>query len=142
MSDKQEYSDCDGRMFYYDRGFRVYLDGGEDTGAKVKFTPTRPVRDAVPRERLKERVHCYTAEEASKEDHRQLGLGDVDDEGTPRPRPCAEWAARWVEFVSEMQPGDEIWFFEMPDPGPMSACAGFAMVRQGKPIDAIVTFRS
>jgi ankyrin repeat protein len=31
------YRDVDGRQFRYEHGHRIYLDGGKDTGAKVRF---------------------------------------------------------------------------------------------------------
>ena len=43
MSDQNEYTDSEGRRFYYDRGKRVYVDGGKDTGASVAFTPSQGV---------------------------------------------------------------------------------------------------
>ena len=39
MSEREEYTDEQGRKFYFKQGSRVYVDGGKDTGASVKFTP-------------------------------------------------------------------------------------------------------
>src|SRR6185369_1543646 len=35
MNERKEYTDVKGRTFYYDQGARVYLDGGNDTGADL-----------------------------------------------------------------------------------------------------------
>jgi hypothetical protein len=35
MNDRKTYTDVEGRTFYYDRGCRVYLDGGKDAGAEL-----------------------------------------------------------------------------------------------------------
>jgi hypothetical protein len=35
MSDRKEFTDAEGRTFCYERGARVYLDGGKDTGAEI-----------------------------------------------------------------------------------------------------------
>jgi len=43
MSERKEYMDDQGRKFYYESGARVYLDGGKDNGASVKFTPANDV---------------------------------------------------------------------------------------------------
>lgn len=40
MSTPEEYTDSEGRVFYYEEGRRVYVDGGKDREVLVPFTPT------------------------------------------------------------------------------------------------------
>jgi hypothetical protein len=35
MNGRKEYTDAEGRTFYYERGARIYLDGGKDTGTAI-----------------------------------------------------------------------------------------------------------
>ena len=40
MNTLQEYTDSEGRIFFYEQGRRVYVDGGKDREIPVPFTPT------------------------------------------------------------------------------------------------------
>lgn len=40
MNTPKEYTDSEGRVFYYEQGQRVYVDGGKDREVPVPFTPT------------------------------------------------------------------------------------------------------
>src|ERR1035441_9922337 len=142
MSERTQYTDVQGRVFYYHQGGRIYLDGGMDLGSKVRFTPTRPPRDAVPREWLRTRLEGRSEIEAHNLQRKWMGISadDEDDEGTAESR--ARWSARWEEMISEMEPGDEIWHFASPEETWRQLCGreGFALVRKGQPIAAIVAF--
>ena len=133
MSERTHYTDVKGREFYYHQGGRIYLDGGMDLGIKVRFTSTRPPRDAIPREWLRTRLDGRSEIEAHNLHQQWMGRpADEDDGGTVETR--ARWTAKWEEFTSEMEPGDEIWHFASPEVSWRQVCgrAGFAPVRKGE----------
>lgn len=47
MINPEEYTDIEGRVFRYEQGQRVYLDGGKDTGANVVVAKKQPTEKAA-----------------------------------------------------------------------------------------------
>jgi len=51
---------------------------------------------------------------------------------------------RWKEFIRNMQPNDELWYYKSPKETweNLSGCAGYAIVRSGKIVSHLNTVRS
>lgn len=69
----------------------------------------------------------YFARNPDKAPDRPLAFGWIHDE--------------WVKLKSKMQPDDELWYFRSPEHTwrMMAGREGYAIVRNGEPIDCIVT---
>lgn len=54
------------------------------------------------------------------------------------------WLAEWRSFISQMQPGDQLRHFLSPPETwlRLAGLAGYAIVRQGKVVDSLVTILS
>jgi hypothetical protein len=46
---------------------------------------------------------------------------------------------RWVDFITQQQPGDELWTFEVPTMNFDYRRRGYAIVRAGVPVESFVT---
>jgi hypothetical protein len=74
-----------------------------------------------------------------------VGVEEIDawqaERATSDGRPLEEVAAGWIALKAKMLPGDEIWYFAS-DPESWQHLAGregYALVRDGDVIDALVT---
>ncbi len=92
MNTSNQYTDNQGRSFHYDRGHRIYADGGKDVGAPVPFVPTfTPPPDEEPDIRPLQPKHLelaqaiqdagFVAEECAKCDDRLWCMSPAKDHG-------------------------------------------------------------
>lgn len=100
----------------------------------------------ISREWLIEPMPSFSAEQAARYDLRRLG---VAEEGIARMLATAlprahERATEWEAFIALAEPGDALWYFSSPKEswGSLSGRSGFALVRAGAVIAAIVTAMS
>lgn len=64
----------------------------------------------------------------------------VDDPlGAVMPAPFGFLHFRWVDFIMQQQPGDELWTFEVPPMNFDYRRRGYAIVRAGVPVESFVT---
>lgn len=90
----------------------------------------------IPKEWLQEKLSVADAEAAHP--------GITDDRVTRFPdagRPFGFQHGEWEELKAAMLPGDELWAFSSPAESwkHLAGRAGFAVVRDGVPIQVIVT---
>ena len=83
-----------------------------------------------PAESWKRRLSRAEAEAELRKESDELGL------------PISpHWQERWNNFALNLQPGDELWFWEY-FPQPLTGGAGYCIVRDGLSVAWIATMRS
>jgi hypothetical protein len=67
---------------------------------------------------------------------RETSLEEIES----APYPNELWLREWREFMSQMQPGDQLRWFSSPDEAwrLLAGRAGYAIVRQGEVVDAFI----
>jgi hypothetical protein len=97
------------------------------------------------RDWLVERCESTDWLDVAKADAPSLGLSAEQAYGILQRRNFGSWVdAQWKPFIAMMQPGDELWRFRSPDDtwDDLAGSAGYAIMREGKVIHAMVTMRS
>lgn len=97
----------------------------------------------IPVEWLYERLDETDPEQLARRELQQLESG-LDPEQALASAAFARWRQKWAAFTAQMAPGDELWFFTSSAESwqGLSGVAGYAIVRDGKPIHVLTTRRS
>jgi hypothetical protein len=86
--------------------------------------------DYPPREWLRFRISLPDAEAAMRAGEEKLGV-----------QISPTWLPRWEEFRAQLQPTDELWYYEH-FPEPLTGAAGYCILRRGAVIASITTMRA
>lgn len=97
----------------------------------------------IPVEWLDERLDETDPEQVARRELQQLESG-LDPEQALASAAFARWRQQWAAFSVQRAPGDELWSFTSPAESwqRLSGAAGYAIVRDGRPIHALTTRRS
>jgi hypothetical protein len=98
----------------------------------------------IPTEWLRERLDTTDAAELARRDLARLGVDQADWDHFLARGPFAQWRRRWSEFLASMRPGDELWRYETSHESTahLAGAAGYAIVREGKPIASLNAWRT
>jgi hypothetical protein len=98
----------------------------------------------IPIEWLRERLDETDPEEVARRELQRLEIDPVEGASFLASAAFVRWRAQWAAFLSNMAPGDELWFFTSPPElwQSLAGAAGYAIVRDGKPIHVLTSRRS
>jgi lysophospholipase L1-like esterase len=99
-----------------------------------------PSATRVPHEWLKRRVSFAEVERKFREDEAKIKKAPVLWKN-PNPPPPTHFKRQWQQFKGSALPGDELWYYESGW-GFLSGEAGYALVRDGRVVDGLVTLVS
>ncbi len=83
-----------------------------------------------PREWLRFKTSLGDAEATMRAEAQKLGV-----------KLSPQWLPRWEEFRAQLQPTDELWYYEH-FPEPLTGAAGYCIVRQGVVVASVTTMRA
>lgn len=100
--------------------------------------------NVIPEEWLRERLDTEDVDEVARRDLRRAGIEAFDVERLLTGRGFALWRRRWTAFVDDLKPGDELWRYESSSDrtAGFAGTAGYAILREGKPIHTLTSWRS
>ena len=95
--------------------------------------PNQVLKDVIPKGWLQKKTTIEKAEQDHLVTDKRLG---------PKPVPFGFINARWEKFKAGIRTGDELWEFKSSDESweKLAGRAGFCIVREGRVIDAIITY--
>ena len=98
----------------------------------------------IPVEWLDERLFETDPEAEARRELDRLDIDCVEEARFLASSAFARWREKWTAFVDQMEPSDELWFFTSPPElwQRLSGVAGYAIVRDGRPIHILVSRRS
>lgn len=98
----------------------------------------------IPIEWLHERLDTTDPMEVALRELEQLGIAQVGRDRLLAGAAFARWLDKWAVFVAQIVLGDELWSYTSPPEtwDNLAGAAGYAIVRQGKPIQILNSRRS
>lgn len=98
----------------------------------------------IPVEWLQERLNEAELEVLARREVERLDLDGFDVEQYLAGAAFARWRQNWASFLRLVAPGDEIWTFTSPPElwKNLAGAAGYAIVRDGKPVHTLASRRS
>jgi hypothetical protein len=101
----------------------------------VRIAPSQ-----VPASWLVEPLASLELDEAVRTELRHLGVSEATGQ-TLAQRLAASFRVEWLELTQAATPGDAVWYFRSPQQtwAELAGRAGFALVRDGVPVAALVT---
>jgi hypothetical protein len=98
----------------------------------------------IPVEWLLERLEETDPEEVARRELRRLEIDPAEAATFLASAAVARWRQKWAAFLEQMAPDDELWFFTSPPElwQSLAGDAGYAIVRDGKPVHVLTTWRS
>ena len=98
----------------------------------------------IPPEWLHERLDDTDLEREARRELQRLEIDGAEAERFRASPAFARWRQKWAEFLALMARGDELWFFTSPPElwQSLAGVAGYAIVRDGKPIHTLTARRS
>ncbi|MDI1476866.1 hypothetical protein [Polyangium sp. y55x31] len=98
----------------------------------------------IPAEWLHERLDETDPEKEARRELQRLEVDGLEAEQVLASAAFARWRHKWADFLGLMAPGDELWFFTSPPElwQSLAGVAGYAIVRDGKPIHVLTSRRS
>jgi hypothetical protein len=98
----------------------------------------------IPVEWLHEHLDETDSEAMARRELQQLEIDPVERTRFLASTAFARWRQEWTAFLGQMAPGDEIWFFTSPPElwQGLAGAAGYAIVRDGKPLHVLTSRRS
>lgn len=98
----------------------------------------------IPFEWLRERLDSSDVEDLLRRDLQRMGVDRSDWHPLLEGAAGARSRQRWADFIAKMKPGDELWRYESSGEsrGDFADTAGYAIVREGKPVETLTSWRS
>ena len=97
---------------------------------------------SIPKDWLRERAATTDEDALARDELRRLGMTEDEIHCARTSDAASRWSVKWQAFLSHMIPGDELWHFESPPETwqRFEGRRGFALVRDGQPVECILTF--
>jgi hypothetical protein len=93
-------------------------------------------RSMIAVEWLQERLNTTDPMELARRELEQLEIDPADWDSYLAGADLARWLSKWVAFLEQIVPRDELWTYASPTETweDLAVAAGYAIVRHGKPI--------